>query len=269
MLTFPNIDPVALAIGPIPYLGTLLIRWYSLAYVGGILLGWQVLAREHKRKPLQNLTKTALDDMVFWAVLGIVLGGRLGYVLFYKPMFYLEHPAQILHVWEGGMSFHGGMLGTIVAFLLFCRKHGTPFLPVIDLIACMAPIGLCFGRIANFINGELYGRVTDAPIGMVFPHGGALPRHPSQLYEATLEGVVLFIIMMALLKCTRARDKAGMLSGFFLIFYGLARITCEFFREPDEQLGFLLGFSTMGQLLCLPMLAGGLYLVFRKERTQS
>jgi phosphatidylglycerol:prolipoprotein diacylglycerol transferase len=258
MLTFPDIDPIALALGPV------VIRWYSLAYVAGILLGWWVLAREHAKRPVRGLTKAALDDMVVWAVAGIILGGRLGYVLFYKPLYYLEHPSQILHLWEGGMSFHGGMLGTIIAFFLFCRKHHIAFLPVIDLIACVAPIGLFFGRVANFINGELYGRVTDSAFGMVFPTGGELPRHPSQLYEATLEGLVLFAIMMVLLKCTLIRLKAGSLSGFFLIFYALARITCEFFREPDAHLGFLLGFSTMGQLLCLPMLAGGLYLVLRK-----
>ena len=262
MLTFPDIDPVALHLGP------LVIRWYSLAYIGGILLGWQVLAKEHAKKPVAGLSKHALDDMIVWAVLGIVLGGRLGYVLFYKPAFYMEHPAQILHLWEGGMSFHGGMLGTIVAFWLFARKQKMPFLPVIDLISCAAPIGLFLGRCANFINGELYGRTTDSAIGMVFPSGGPLPRYPSQLIEASLEGVVLFTIMMVALKCTNARDKSGMLGGIFLTFYAIFRIIGECFREPDVQLGFLFGFSTMGQLLCLPMLAGGLYLIFRKAPKQ-
>ena len=259
MLTFPNIDPVALQVGP------LVIRWYSLAYIGGILLGWQVLAKEHAKKPVAGLTKAALDDMIVWAVLGIVLGGRIGYVLFYKPAFYFSHPLQILHLWEGGMSFHGGMLGTIVAFYLFCRKQKMAFLPVIDLISCAAPIGLFLGRCANFINGELFGRVTDSPLGMVFPTGGTLPRYPSQLFEAGMEGILLFTIMMICLKCTKARDKAGMLGGIFLTFYGIFRIIGEFFREPDVQLGYLIGFTTMGQLLCLPMLAGGLYLILRKN----
>ncbi len=258
-IPFPDIDPVAI------HLGSFAIRWYSLAYMAGIILGWQVIARENMRRSLVNLTKSALDDMIVWAVLGIVLGGRLGYVLFYKPEHYLQYPLEILHVWEGGMSFHGGLLGTILAFYLFCRKRKINFLGLMDLVACAAPIGLFFGRIANFINGELYGRVTDAYVGMVFPHGGSLPRHPSQLYEAALEGVLLFIIMMLLLKKTDARDKAGKLSGMFLILYGLARIICEYFREPDSFLGFLYAGTTMGQLLSLPMIVIGLYLVTRKK----
>ena len=259
MIPFPNIDPVAI------HLGSFGIRWYSLAYMAGILLGWWVIARENVRRPLANLNKAALDDMVVWAVLGIVLGGRLGYVFFYKPEHYLHNPVEILHVWEGGMSFHGGLIGTIIAFYLFCRKYKIRFLALMDLISCATPIGLFFGRIANFINGELFGRVTDAHIGMVFPSGGALPRHPSQLYEAALEGLLLFIIMMLLLKKTNARDKVGFLSGIFFILYGLARIVCEYFREPDSFLGFLYAGTTMGQLLSLPMIIIGLYLVFRKR----
>ena len=259
MLTFPNIDPVALQLGP------LAIRWYSLAYLGGILLGWQVLAKEHAKKPVVGLTKTGLDDMIVWAVLGIVLGGRIGYVLFYKPEFYFENPGQIFFLWQGGMSFHGGMLGTILAFWLFCRKQKMDFLPVIDLISCAAPIGLFLGRCANFINGELFGRVTDSPLGMIFPNGGPNPRYPSQIFEAGMEGVLLFSIMMICLKFTRARDKAGMLGGIFMFCYGIFRIIGELFREPDVQYGYLFGFSTMGQILCLPMLAGGLYLILRKN----
>ncbi len=259
MIPFPNIDPVAI------HLGVFSIRWYSLAYMAGILLGWWVIARENARKPLANLSKAALDDVVVWAVLGIVLGGRLGYVLFYKPDYYLEKPLEIFYVWEGGMSFHGGLLGIITAFYLFCRKYKIRFLALTDLLSCAAPIGLFFGRIANFINGELFGRVTDAQVGMIFPNGGEFPRHPSQLYEATLEGFVLFIIMMLLLKKTNARDNAGYLSGIFFILYGLARIICEYFREPDSFLGFLYAGTTMGQLLSLPMIAVGIYLVFRKK----
>jgi phosphatidylglycerol:prolipoprotein diacylglycerol transferase len=259
MLAFPNIDPVAI------HIGNFGVRWYSLAYMAGILLGWWVIARENVARPLKNLSKNALDDMVVWAVIGIILGGRLGYVLFYKPDYYLHNPLEILHLWEGGMSFHGGLLGTITAFYLFCRKHKIRFLGLTDLLACAAPIGLFFGRIANFINGELFGRVTDSPLGMVFPYGGELPRHPSQLYEATLEGLLLFIIMFTLLKKTGLRGHEGKLSGIFLIGYSLARIICEHFREPDVFLGFLYAGTTMGQLLSLPMLIIGLYLALRKK----
>ncbi len=259
MIQFPDIDPVAI------HLGTLGIRWYSLAYIAGILLGWLVITRENARKPLANLSKTVLDDIMVWAVVGIVLGGRLGYVLFYKPEHYLHNPLEILRVWEGGMSFHGGLLGIITAFYLFCRKYKIRFLAFTDLLSCAAPIGIFFGRIANFINGELFGRVTDAHVGMIFPNGGELPRHPSQLYEAALEGLLLFIVMMWLLKRTDARDKVGYLSGIFFILYGFARIICEYFREPDSFLGFLYAGTTMGQLLSLPMVAVGLYLVLRKK----
>lgn len=258
-LPFPNIDPVAIHIGGFG------IRWYSLAYMAGIILGWQVILRENIRKPLTNLNKVAIDDMIMWAVIGIVFGGRLGYVIFYKPEHYLQNPVEILRVWEGGMSFHGGLIGTITAFFLFCRKYKIKFLGLMDLIACAAPIGLFFGRIANFINGELFGRITDAEVGMIFPSGGSLPRHPSQLYEATMEGLLLFIIMMLLLKKTDARDKEGRLSGLFLILYGMARITCEYFREPDSFLGFIYAGTTMGQLLSLPMILIGFYLVARKK----
>ncbi|MFW0777593.1 MAG: prolipoprotein diacylglyceryl transferase [Rickettsiales bacterium] len=259
MLTFPTIDPILIQLGP------LAIRWYSLAYVGGILLGWWVLARELAVRPLQNLNKKAFDDMIVWAVLGIILGGRLGYVFFYKPDYYLFHPLEILYVWEGGMSFHGGFLGFVLAFYLFCKKHKVRFLALMDLMACVAPIGIGLGRLANFINAELYGRVTDSPLGMVFPHSDGMPRHPSQLYEATLEGLLLFAIMMFLLKCTTLRNHVGKLSGLFCIGYGSARIICEFFREPDPFLGFLFAGATMGQLLSLPLIAVGIYLLVRKS----
>jgi phosphatidylglycerol:prolipoprotein diacylglycerol transferase len=259
MLSFPSIDPVALQLGP------LAIRWYSLAYIAGILLGWWLILAEHKKRPLANLTRKAIDDMVMYAVLGIILGGRLGYTLFYKPGYYLEHPLQILHVWEGGMSFHGGLAGFIIAFYLFARRHNISFLGLMDLMAVAAPIGLFFGRVANFINGELYGRVTDSPLGMIFPGGGSLPRHPSQLYEAALEGIVLFLLLLILLKTTRLREKTGMLSGIFMSGYGIARIVCEYFREPDAFLGYLMPGITMGQLLSLPVLLIGVYLIARKK----
>lgn len=261
MIPYPEMNPVALQLGP------LAIRWYSLAYIGGILLGWWVVMREHTRRPIAGLSSTALDDTVMWAVFGIVLGGRLGYVCFYKPGYYFSHLAEIFAIWEGGMSFHGGLIGVILAFWLFSKKYNVRFLELMDVIACAVPIGLCFGRLANFINGELFGRVTDSPFGMVFPHGGPLPRHPSQLYEASLEGVLLFILMYICLKHTNARSKVGLLAGIFLIGYSCARMVSEYFREPDAFLGFIIGPVTMGQLLCLPMLAIGLYLVLRKPRT--
>jgi phosphatidylglycerol---prolipoprotein diacylglyceryl transferase len=260
MIPYPNIDPVAL------HIGSFGIRWYSLAYIAGIMLGWWLVAREHARKPIPGLTQKALDDMVTWAVIGIIAGGRLGYVLFYKPAFYLENPMLIFHIWEGGMSFHGGLMGVIIAFLLFCRKYGIRFFHLIDVIACATPIGLLFGRLANFINGELYGRVTDAPIGMIFPGGGELPRHPSQLYEAGLEGIVLFVVLMYMLKKTNARDKPGLLGGTFIAGYAVSRIIVECFREPDAFLGYFMNMITMGQILSLPMLVYGLYLILRKPR---
>ena len=258
MLPYPNIDPVAIHLGP------LAIRWYSLAYIGGIMFGWWIFAAEHKKHPIPGLTKKILDDMVMWAVGGIILGGRLGHVLFYNFSYFIHHPIEIFYVWQGGMSFHGGMLGFAAAFYLFCRKHRIHYWAVMDMLACAAPIGLFFGRIANFINGELYGRVTDVPWGIVFPHGGDMPRHPSQLYEAGMEGILLFALLMFLLKCTRARQKEGLLAGVFLVGYACARMIAECFREPDEFLGFIFAHVTMGQLLSLPMLALGLYLIFRR-----
>lgn len=263
MLPYPHIDPIALQLGP------LAIRWYSLSYLAGILLGWWYIRREIAVRPLANLTEKAIDDMIMWAVIGIIGGGRLGYVLFYKPDFYISHPEQILRLWEGGMSFHGGLIGVILAFYFFCRRHKIAYLPLMDLIACAAPIGLFFGRIANFINGELYGRITDAAVGMVFPHGGDLPRHPSQLYEATLEGIILFLLLTYLLKRTDARAHPGRLGGIFLIGYSAARMIAEFFREPDVFLGFLFGVATMGQLLCTPMLICGIYLLAKSRRYGS
>lgn len=257
MIPYPSIDPVAI------HIGSFGIRWYSLAYIAGIVLGWWVFAREHARKPISNLSPKALDDTVVWVTLGIILGGRLGYVLLYKPAFYLTHPLQILYVWEGGMSFHGGLVGVIVAFFMFCRKYKIALLEFTDVAACVVPIGLFFGRIANFINGELYGRASDVTWAMIFPHGGEAARHPSQLYEAALEGIALFALLMLLLKYTRARSYPGLLSGIFLMGYSAARIFVECFREPDEFLGFLYGGATMGQLLSVPMLLLGMYLVFR------
>lgn len=255
VLAFPHIDPVAVAIGP------LAIRWYALAYVAALVLAWRYLLWIAK-KPGAAMTPRDVDDFLVWATLAIILGGRLGYVLFYKPGFYLDHPAQILQLWQGGMSFHGGLTGMLLAIVLFCRQRKISLLGFGDMIAVATPPGLFFGRIANFINGELFGRPSDAPWAMVFPAGGPFPRHPSQLYEALLEGLVLAIVMLVLRHGTRAHEKPGLLTGVFLAGYALARIIAEFFREPDAHLGFIAASVTMGQILSLPLLALGLGLVW-------
>lgn len=267
-LAFPEIDPVLVSFGPVA------IRWYSLAYILGILGGWwyvgKLLPRTEQLMGSPALTKKALEDVVVWAILGVVLGGRLGYVLFYQPAYYLAHPGQILHVWEGGMSFHGGFLGVLVATWLFCKKHQFRFFRVMDVFACATPIGLFLGRCANFINGELYGRASDVAWAVMFPAGGLVPRHPSQLYEAVLEGLVLFAVMAFLAWRTRSLAMPRVMSGVFLIGYGMSRIIVEFFREPDEQLGFLFGgWMTMGMVLSLPMVALGIWLITLARRTDS
>ena len=259
MLTFPAFNPVAISIGP------LAIRWYALAYLAGFLLGWRTclaLARQNPKGPGPQL----YDDFLSWAVIGTVLGGRIGYIFFYQADYYFQHPLEMLEVWHGGMSFHGGALGVISAAWLYARSHKISFFAFTDLLAVVTPIGLGLGRIANFVNGELFGRVTDAPWGMIFPRGGDLPRHPSQLYEAGLEGAVLFAIMMLLARQEKLRARTGFLSGAFLLGYGIFRFSVEFLREPDPQLGFLFAGATMGQLLCMPMILFGLYLILRSER---
>lgn len=259
-LAFPPLDPILVSVGP------LVIRWYALAYLAGFLLGWRLclwLAHRNPEGPPPNL----YDDFLTWAVIGTVLGGRLGYVLFYQPVSFLHNPLEIFYVWHGGMSFHGGMLGVIAATWFFTRKNRISFFAFSDLLACVTPIGLGLGRIANFINGELYGRVTDVSWAVLFPRGGDLPRHPSQLYEAVLEGVVLLAVMLALSRIPALRRRHGFLSGLFLVIYGLFRILVEFFREPDIQLGFLYGGVTMGQLLSLPMIfVGSVFIIMAWRR---
>ena len=259
MLTFPNIDPVAIAIGP------LAIRWYALAYVVGILLGYRYVVKLCERHgPV--LTKAAKDNMILFAIIGILLGGRIGYVLFYQFGYFLEHPLHIVMLWQGGMSFHGGIIGVIVAYYLYARTYGIPYLQWMDRIACAAPIGLFLGRIANFINGELYGRHSDVPWAMAFPRGGPDPRHPSQLYEAALEGLALFVLLYVLQRFTRAPQQYGMLGGVFLIGYGISRIIAECFREPDVQIGLLAGGVTMGQILSVPMVLAGMWFALRAPK---
>ena len=263
-IPFPNIDPVLIEIGP------LAVRWYGLAYVAGLILAWRYVRRLAKGPPEVTSARN-VDDFLVWATLGVILGGRLGYVLFYKPIFYLNNPLEIVQMWHGGMSFHGGLLGVIVVTLLFVRKRGVELLAFGDIIACAAPIGLFFGRLANFINGELYGRVTDLPWGIVFPgpNAGPLPRHPSQLYEAGLEGLLLFTLLFLLWRIEAVRRRRGTLFGVFLIGYSLSRMQVELVRQPDVQIGFLLGGSTMGQWLSLPMLAIGIWLVLSPGRRGS
>ncbi len=258
-LPFPAIDPVAFQLGPIA------IRWYALAYIAGLMLGWW-LARRIVEGPGWSMRSADVDDLLFYMTLGVIFGGRLGYVFFYNAPHYLANPAEILTVWRGGMSFHGGLIGVILAILLFARNRRLNPFEVGDIAATVAPLGLFFGRIANFVNGELYGRVADVPWAMAFPDGGPLPRHPSQLYEAFLEGFVLFLVMMWFVRQRSYVEPHGFLGGIFLIGYAIARMICELFREPDVQLGFLLGGATMGQLLSIPMLAFGVFLVIRSRR---
>jgi len=260
VLLYPQFDPVLVQLGPFA------IRWYALAYIAGLVIGWRVVRRAVQWPPAVA-TPLQVDDFLTWATLGVVVGGRLGYVLFYQPAVYVAHPGMILAVWEGGMSFHGGALGVAVAIVWFCRRNAIPLLGFADRVAVCVPIGLGLGRIANFVNGELWGRPAPdwLPWAMIFPNGGPVPRHPSQLYEALLEGVVLFVVMFALSRQERLRARFGWLTGAFLVGYGIARTTGEFFREPDVFLGYLIGGVTMGQLLCIPMLVAGFWLMLRSK----
>jgi phosphatidylglycerol:prolipoprotein diacylglycerol transferase len=252
-IPFPAIDPVAIAVGPF------VVRWYALAYIVGLLIGWRYCLMQADRPP-RLVERRDIDDFLVWATLGVVLGGRIGYVLFYKPGYYLEHPLEVLYLWHGGMSFHGGALGVTIAILLFTRARRLPVFAFSDIIVEAIPIGLFFGRIANFINGELYGRETDVPWAMVFPGGGPVPRHPSQLYEALCEGLLLFLLLL-IAEHKGARRRPGILSGLFLIGYAVARMSGELFRQPDVQLGFLVFGMTMGQLLSIPVLLAGILLI--------
>jgi phosphatidylglycerol:prolipoprotein diacylglycerol transferase len=252
VLPFPAIDPVLVHIGPFA------IRWYALAYITGLVAGWWLLRHLARRSPVVA-TKLQVDDFLTWATLGVVLGGRFGYVLFYQSGYYFSHPLQMLQVWNGGMSFHGGMLGVTVAIILYCRQQKIPLLGFADRIAVVVPIGLGLGRCANFINGELWGRpAPGVPWAMIFPNDPTqLPRHPSQLYQATMEGLILFVLLFALSRSERVRARFGMLTGVFLMGYGVARIIGEFFRQPDPFLGYLWQGATMGQLLSMPMVLAG------------
>lgn len=260
-ITLPEFDPVALNIGPLE------IRWYSLAYIAGILFTLFWLKTCNKKNKF--LSEQAYDDWLTWAILSIILGGRFGYVFFYNAEYFFQNPLEIFAFWHGGMSFHGGLLGAIFGMWLYAKKYKINFLQLTDCLAVAAPVGLFFGRLANFINLELYGRVTDSRFGLIFPNAGDLPRHPSQLYEAFLEGILLFAILFSLQHFTKISKQIGKLSGIFLLLYGSFRILIENFREPDEQIGFFLDKITLGQLLSLPLIISGIFLIFYHSRKKK
>lgn len=265
-IAFPVFDPVALQLGPIA------IRWYALAYIGGIVIGWIYARSLVKKERLWGgpapISLLQLDDFILWVTIGIILGGRTGYVLFYNPAFFVQHPAEIFQLWNGGMSFHGGFLGCVAAVMWFASRNGISILSLGDITTAVGPIGLFLGRLANFINGELWGREADPslPWAMIFPNDRLhLLRHPSQLYQAALEGVLLFAVLAVMIRMG-ALKRPGLILGSFILIYALARIAGEFFREPDAQLGFLWGGLTMGMLLSLPMIIAGLILIVRAWR---
>ena len=258
VIPYPAVNPVAVSLGP------LAIRWYALAYILGLLVGWRYCMALADRPP-RLVGRRDVDDFLIWATLGVVLGGRIGYVLFYNLPFYFNHPAEALYVWNGGMSFHGGAIGVTLAILIFALTRRIPLLAFSDIIAEALPIGLFFGRIANFINGELFGRPSEVPWAMVFPQGGPVPRHPSELYEACLEGLVLFALLFVAER-RGARLRPGQETGLFLAGYAVARIIGELFRQPDPQIGYLWFGTTEGQLLSIPVLAAGIAVILWARR---
>ena len=258
---YPHIDPVAVQLGPFG------IRWYTLAYIVSLLLGWRLARRMAGWSPVVA-NPIQVDDFLTWATLGVVLGGRLGYVLFYQPGLYFAHPLMILQVWRGGMSFHGGLIGVFLAIWLYTRQQKIPILGFADRIAVCAPIGLGLGRVANFINGELWGRPAASwfPITLIYPQAGPMPRYPSELIEAFLEGIILLSVMLILVRSPRLRAQFGWLTGVFLIGYGICRIISECFRQPDAFLGYIAGVLTMGQILSFPMILIGAGLIWYASR---
>ena len=246
-----NINPVAFSIGPFD------IRWYSLSYIFGILISWLIINKvliKHKNE----IDSNTINNLINYLILGIIIGGRIGYVLFYNFEFYLNHPMEIIKIWNGGMSFHGGLLGIIISTYAFCINQKESFFDLTDLLALVAPIGIFFGRIANFVNGELYGRITESSMGIIFLNGGPLPRHPSQLYEALFEGIILYLILNFSFFLTKLKKYKGSVTGLFLLLYGFFRFFIEYFREPDNQIGLILNQFTMGQILCAPMIIIGI-----------
>jgi phosphatidylglycerol:prolipoprotein diacylglycerol transferase len=260
MFVHPNFDPVIFnVIGPIA------VRWYGLSYLLGFLFGYLLgCKRIINNKPF---SKDEFSDLIFYIMLGVILGGRIGYILFYSPQILVHDPIKVFYIWEGGMSFHGGLIGVITSIVIFCKKINVEFLEITDFIVPLGPIAICMGRCANFINGELWGRVTDVPWAMVFPKVDVFPRHPSQIYEMFAEGVLLFIIMNYL---RSEKEHRGYITGMFLIFYSIFRMFLELFRQPDVQLGFLYGdFLTMGQMLSFPMLLAGIYFIIKIDNREK
>ena len=258
-LPFPDLNPIALSLGPFH------IYWYAIAYVAGIILGWQYIRLYVKRRGVQNITLLNVDDMVTSSIIGILVGGRLGYVLFYNPVHFAKNPLEIFMTWQGGMSFHGGVIGVMIGLFMLSYRKKLPFLSLTDLVAIAGLIGIYFGRLANFVNGELYGRITDVSWAVLFPTGGYLPRHPSQLYEAFLEGAALFMILAFYAWRTPAMKYPGKVTGLGLILYAAMRSFSEFFREPDTVSGLYFDSVTKGQILSLPFVMLGGYLLFRKH----
>jgi phosphatidylglycerol---prolipoprotein diacylglyceryl transferase len=274
---FPDIDPILIQIGPFA------IRWYALAYITGLIFGWRYLMKladtdaiwapkprqkGQKQKPGKApFTRDQADDLLLWAAAGVILGGRLGYILFYNPSYYLSNPGDILAVWNGGMSFHGGFLGVVCAIYIYATRNKIALWSLADGVAAVTPIGILLARIANFINGELWGRTTDVAWGVIFPNAGPLPRHPSQLYEGILEGLILFALLRFLTHHTSALSKPGIVSGTFFLWYGSSRVFVEFFRQPDAHIGYLYGPITQGMILSLPMIAAGIAVIWWAEHT--
>ena len=253
-IPFPDIDPIALSIGPID------IRWYALSYLAGFIIGLYAIKKFVRKYASDYMTEDMFDDLLTWIVIGVILGGRMGYVLFYNFGYYIENPMDAVKIWQGGMAFHGGLIGVIAAMILFAWKHNMPFFALADRVAVVTPIGLFFGRIANFVNGELYGRATNVPWAMAFKEGD-VARHPSQIYQAATEGLILFTILILLQRSPYVRDNFGILSGTFLAAYAFMRFFVEWTREPDAQIGTLsLGLS-MGQWLCIPMFIAGVIIM--------
>ena len=254
MFDFPNINPIAIDLGVIK------IRWYALSYICGILLSWFLILKIIKIKNIK-ISNKSVSDLISNCIIGIIVGGRLGYIIFYNPEYYFNNILEIFKFWNGGMSFHGGFLGVVIAVIYSSKLSEISVMIFSDLISIVSPIGIFFGRIANFINGELYGKITNHKFGMIFPNGGNLPRHPSQLYEAFFEGIILFIILWLLMNITNFFNKKGLITACFIFLYGLFRFSVEFFREPDMHIGYLFLDFSMGQILSLPMIIIGLFFI--------
>ena len=253
----PSIDPILIS------LGFLDIRWYSLSYIFTFIFG-SILIKKLNKKSLNNLSDIQIDKFFVWAVLGVIIGGRVGYVVFYQLQLFFQDPLYIFQIWKGGMSFHGGLIGMILAIYLFAKQNNLSFFYLSDLVSIVAPIGLFLGRISNFINTELYGRITDFPFAIIYPLIDNNPRHPSQLYEAFFEGVVLFIILYLIFIKNSKKYSAGIISAYFLILYSIFRFLIEFLREPDLHLGLYLNYFSMGQILCIPIFFAGILILFRR-----